>query len=134
MKTYSICPARAVRIFAVLLFVPLLFSCTGQKEDPQDVLIGKWNRTDGNYTLDISEVKAEGELTVAYLNPSPIHVGRSAWRVKEEVLQIYVELQDENYPGSLYKLFYDEKTLTLSGTYFQAVSKQTFDVQFTKVK
>ena len=120
--------------FLLILILPLLFiNCSGSGPENQDQLIGKWNRTDGDYTLDITEAGPEGLLKVAYLNPNPIHVGRSAWRIHENALQLYVELQDENYPGSLYTLYYDEASGMLLGTYFQAVAKQTFEVQFSRV-
>lgn len=73
-------------------------------------------------------------MEVKYLNPNPINVGRSAWRINEDVLQLYVELQDVNYPGSLYSLAFVEESNSLSGTYYQAVSKETFNVKFTKKK
>lgn len=134
MKIFSTPSTYPFGFIIMLLIIPVFLNCSGEKENIQDQLLGKWKRTDGNYTLDISEVKAEGELTVAYLNPQPINVGRSAWRMQEDVLQVYVELQDENYPGSLYKLFYNDESGTLDGTYYQAVAKQTYEVQFTKVK
>lgn len=96
------------------------------------MLVGQWLRSDGPYTIEIVEVMDEGKLTATYFNPGTINVGHSGWRVKDEKLQIYVELQDENYPGSLYELIYDEDTEILSGTYYQAVSRQTFDVEFNR--
>lgn len=89
-------------------------------------------RDDGRYTIEIKEAKNDGKLDVAYLNPEPIHVGQSEWRIKEGYLQIYVELQDENYPGSLYQLTYEEKKKILYGTYYQAVDQVSFEVFFTK--
>ncbi len=53
---------------------------------------------------------------------------------KMETYLVYVELRDKNYPGSIYRLTYDEKNNTLNGTYFQAVTKETFEVYFTKEK
>jgi len=97
-----------------------------------DILIGEWQRSDGVYKIEIIEVMDDGKMTASYFNPNPIHIGRSGWRVKKEQLQIYIKLQDENYPGSLYELSYDEKKGRLTGTYYQAVTKQTFDVEFSK--
>ena len=100
--------------------------------DAADILVGEWVRTDGVYKIEIQAVADDGKMTVAYFNPNPIHVGRSGWRVKDDQLQIYVELQDENYPGSLYELSYDKEKDQLTGTYYQAVTKQTYDVIFSK--
>jgi len=43
-------------------------------------------------------------------------------------------LRDINYPGSKYNLQYDPETDRLIGTYFQAIQRQTFDVEFTRAK
>ena len=95
---------------------------------------GSWVRFDGPYTIEIIEIQAEGKLLAKYFNPNPINVGRSEWRIQDKTLQLYVELQDENYPGSIYQLAYDEDKDELSGTYYQAVARQTFEVYFTKEK
>ena len=47
---------------------------------------------------------------------------------------MFVELRDVNYPGSAYNLRYDPKTDRLIGTYFQAVQRQTYDVEFVRMK
>ncbi len=100
--------------------------------DASDILVGQWLRSDGPYTIEIVEVLDEGKMTAEYFNPATINVGHSGWRVKDDNLQIYVELQDENYPGSLYELIYDEDEEKLSGTYYQAVENVTYDVGFKK--
>lgn len=117
----------------LLLFLPLIFGqCSGGENELKEKLPGKWIRTDGNYTLDVKEL-AKGEmLDVAYLNPNSIHVGRSEWQINEGKLQIYVELRDKNYPGSIYQLEYDEASDQLVGTYYQAVARQTFEVRFAR--
>ena len=101
--------------------------------DAADILVGEWQRSDGVYKIEIIEVLDDGKMTATYFNPNPIHVGRSGWRVKEKQLQIYVELHDENYPGSLYELGYIDKKKRLVGAYYHAVSKQTFNVEFSKI-
>lgn len=120
-------------VTVLLLFLPLIFGqCSGGENELKEQLPGKWIRTDGNYTLDIKELAEGGMLDVAYLNPSSIHVGRSEWRINDGKLQIYVELRDKNYPGSIYQLEYDEASGQLLGTYFQAVARQTFEVRFAR--
>jgi len=101
------------------------------KEEISEMIVGEWLRSDGPYTIKIIEVQDEGKMNAEYYNPGPIHVGRSGWRLKEGELQIYVELQDENYPGSLYELTYDEEKDEMSGTYFQAVDRQSYTVEFS---
>jgi len=102
------------------------------KEEISEMIVGEWLRSEGPYTIKIIEVQDEGKMKVEYYNPGLIHIGRSGWRLKEGELQLYVELQDENYPGSIYELTYDEEKDRLSGTYFQAVARQTYNVEFNK--
>jgi hypothetical protein len=106
--------------------------CSQKEANPEQKLLGTWNRTDGDYFLVINQVEEEGQMEVEYLNPSPINVGRSAWRINEDWVQIYVELRDENYPGSLYQLNYDAASDQLTGTYYQAVARQTYEVRFAR--
>jgi hypothetical protein len=47
-------------------------------------------------------------------------------------LTVFVELRDVNYPGSTYTLQYDAASDRLMGTYFQAVAKQTFRIEFAR--
>jgi len=124
---------RFILIFlAIVLIGGIWFMFLRTSGDPIDGLDGKWLRTDGDYTIEISDVAEDGKMTAKYFNPTPINVGRSAWRINEDRLQIYVELQDENYPGSLYQLYYDAENEKLIGSYYQAVSRQTFNVEFNK--
>ncbi len=48
------------------------------------------------------------------------------------LLQIYVVLDDVNYPGSTYELSYNKETKMLEGTYYQATMKQTYQISFKK--
>jgi len=93
---------------------------------------GKWLRPDGGYVLELSDVKSEGKLKAAYFNPRPINVGKAEWRSMDDHIQVFVELQDVNYPGSTYTLIYDPKRDQLKGYYYQAVVKGTFDVVFVR--
>ena len=93
---------------------------------------GKWLRPDGGYVLELSDVKSEGKLKAAYFNPRPINVGKAEWRSMDDRIQVFVELQDVNYPGSTYTLIYDPEHDRLNGFYYQAVVKGTFDVVFVR--
>jgi len=116
-------------VFIAAVFYFLFFMNT---EKTPEHLKGSWLRVDGSYTIEISEVQKEGKLIAKYFNPNPINVGSSGWRLNNKRVELFVELDDENYPGSLYKLYFNKKTETLEGTYYQAVAKQTFNVSFKK--
>ena len=47
-------------------------------------------------------------------------------------MTLFVELRDVNYPGSTYRLIYDGGRDVLTGTYFQALQQQTFEVEFVR--
>ena len=145
--------------FAALLhtaIVVFMFSCNQPKENtettlpannvatptavapnkPADksLLVGNWARTDADYQIKISAVQEDGKLHAGYFNPKSIHVGKSNWTIINGVLQIYVELRDENYPGSTYSLVYYQDKDLLVGKYFQAVEGVTYDVGFERAK
>ena len=54
--------------------------------------------------------------------------------MEEDVLQVFIELRDEGYPGSTYTLTYDAQRDALSGIYFQAALEQSFEVVFVRVE
>lgn len=95
---------------------------------------GKWMRPDGGYILELKGLGKDGTLKAAYFNPRPINVARAELSRKDGKLTVFVELRDVNYPGSKYNLHYDPKSDRLIGTYFQAVEKQTYDIEFVRVK
>ena len=97
-------------------------------------LVGRWQRPDGGYILEIRSVSPNGKLDVGYFNPNSIHVGRAEWVVKDKKLYVLVELQDANYPGSTYGLEYRLATDVLVGNYFQAVEQSNYDVEFIREK
>ena len=75
-----------------------------------------------------------GRLDAAYFNPKSINVGRAEAIQQGGAVKVTVELRDVNYPGSTYTLTYDAKTDRLVGRYFQAVTGETFDVYFVRLK
>jgi hypothetical protein len=99
-------------------------------ETPQ----GRWQRGDGGYIIDIRKVEADGTLAAAYLNPRPINVTKAQASITGDALKVFVELRDVNYPGSIYQLMYDPAADRLRGTYFQAALRETYDVEFTRLK
>ena len=118
--------------FISILFLVAALGC--ETSDPLDksILVGKWVRPDGGYILDIEKVTDNGRLYCGYYNPNSINVARSEWRNNGDELQIYVELQDVNYPGSIYTLSYIPEFDKLSGSYFQAATGQTYAVEFVR--
>lgn len=97
-------------------------------------LIGRWQRTDGGYVIEISRVATDGAMQAAYFNPRPINVSRAKASVFKDHLKVEVELRDTGYPGSSYTLLYDPDKDALLGFYYQAVQKQNFDVVFVRMK
>ena len=95
-------------------------------------LLDEWLRPDGGYVLAVTAIAEDGTATVGYFNPRPINVGRAEARLENDVLGLFVELQDRNYPGSTYTLSYDAKGDQLVGVYFQATQRASYDVVFVR--
>ncbi len=95
-------------------------------------LVGRWLRPDGGYVLEISSAKPSGQLEASYFNPRPIHVAQAQCRREGREVAVFIELQDINYPGSTYSLRYVPAEDRLVGEYFQALQRQTFDVEFVR--
>jgi hypothetical protein len=109
----------------------------GQRETAtvdKSVLAGVWVRTDAPYQIKINEALDDGRLKAGYYNPKSIHVGKAEWTRSAEGLAVYLELRDDNYPGSNYTLIYVPERDALGGVYFQAVEGATYDVVFTRAQ
>lgn len=96
-------------------------------------LEGRWFRPDGGYVLELKNVRKGGHLKAAYFNPKEINVARAGYKSLNGAFIVFVELRDVNYPGSLYELQYDPGDDRLKGTYFQAVEKKKFDIEFVRI-
>ena len=97
-------------------------------------LKGKWVRPDGGYVIEIKDAGEDGKLTAAYFNPRSIHVEKAEAQQKEGRTEVFIELQDINYPGSTYRLVYNAEKDILEGVYFQAAEQQEFEIYFERVK
>ncbi len=97
-----------------------------------DVLLGQWVRPDGGYVLSISEIAPDGKATVGYFNPRPIRVSRAEARREGDLVGLFVELNDVNYPGSTYNVGYDTASGQLRGVYYQALERQQYEVVFVR--
>ena len=104
-----------------------------KKETPDfDRLVGNWVRPDGGYVIEISKIYQDGKVDAAYFNPRSIHVSRSTVSEKDGIIELFIELQGQGYPGSTYTLKYNPAYDALIGIYFQAVIQQPFDVIFQR--
>jgi uncharacterized protein (DUF2147 family) len=101
---------------------------------PAEKLVGKWQRTDGGYVIEVKSLTQDGKLEAGYYNPNPINVGRAAWQNDGGRLMLLIELSDVNYPGSTYSLEYKPQGDMMVGNYFQALEKQTYQVEFSRIK
>src|SRR6185295_1268123 len=70
------------------------------------MLIGRWVRPDGGYTMVIKSVDASGRMDATYSNPNSINVAKSEISVEGGSLRIFIELRGVGYPGSTYMLTY----------------------------
>jgi hypothetical protein len=95
-------------------------------------LDGQWVRPDGAYRLVIKDIAFDGTMTSFYYNPRSINVHKANWTIKDDSVHLFVELRDENYPGSSYSLKYIKEKDTLEGSYFQAVQNVKYHVAFIR--
>jgi hypothetical protein len=128
-------------VFGVIFFILLTAADaraadTSPAEDQSDPLqvVGRWQRTDGGYILELRNPTFDGGLAATYFNPQPINVARSGWALKDGHLLVLVELRDKGYPGSTYTLAYQQDTDRLVGIYFQAAVQQQFEVVFQRIE
>lgn len=131
-----------IRILCGIFIITAAVSCGGSKEgdapttaaapSPYAPLMGRWQRTDGDYILAINRVDADGTADAAYFNPRPIRVSRARASAEGGRLELFVELRDAGYPGCTYKLSYDKAGKKLAGVYFQAAQQQSYDVEFVR--
>jgi len=99
-----------------------------------DPLIGRWQRLDGGYVLEIKNIGGQGAMDAAYFNPRSIHVAKAEASRDGDAAKVFIELRDINYPGSTYTLTYDLASDQLKGIYYQAVERQRYSVMFVRIK
>jgi hypothetical protein len=97
-----------------------------------EVLKGVWVRPDGGYRIVIQGIGADGKLDAMYFNPSRLPFARAQVSQDAATFRVVLELQAGGYAGSTYDLRYEPATDRLTGTFYQAVAKQKFEVYFVR--
>lgn len=97
-----------------------------------DLLKGTWIRPDGGYTIAINSIGANGRIEAMYFNPNPLPFAKAQAAREGGTLRASFELRAGGYAGSTYELKYDPASDRLTGIYYQAVAKQSFDVYFVR--
>ena len=97
-----------------------------------NILKGAWVRPDGGYTILIKNVGANGLIEAMYFNPNPLPFAKAEASREGARLRAFFELRAGGYDGSTYELSYDPTSDRLTGTYYQAVMKQKFEVFFVR--
>lgn len=122
--------------FSLLLLFVVTLSSFGQQQAQVDqrLLVGEWSRTETPCLMKITEVHDNGKLELAYFDLKSINTGKTYWLLKGTFLSLYVELLDENHPGSYYKLNYNAERDMLVGDYFEVMDGLTYAVEFTRTK
>lgn len=131
---------RGALIFLLLLLAISVSGCGNDTPAQQGAtelrsnrkLEGRWLRPDGGYILELKQVRADGTLEAAYYNPRPIHVSSVTMEPDPPKDFLVVRFQDAGYPGSYYRLEYDETRDVLIGVYYQALQKAYYDVIFVR--
>jgi uncharacterized protein (DUF2147 family) len=138
---------RSYKYILLMLMLIITFACSSCKKDAGTMsstnsyssnefekLLGKWQRPDGVYTIDIRSIDPNsGKIDAAYFNPNPINVGHAQLRQESGNLNLFLELRDTGYPGCTYKLTYDRQSDQLKGVYYQAAVQESYDIYFTRL-
>jgi hypothetical protein len=98
------------------------------------ILLGRWVRPDGGYTITVEGVDPNGKLDASYSNPNPLPFEQATASMSGDAIEVFLELRAGGYNGSTYNLTYDAATDVLRGVYYQAVAQQKFDIYFERSK
>ena len=99
-----------------------------------DILLGRWVRPDGGYTISISGVDSDGKLDASYANPTLLPFAEARASRDGKTIRLFFELRAGGYNGSTYTLAYDPKKDILYGVYYQANARQRYNIYFERVK
>ena len=92
---------------------------------------GRWVRSDAPYVIELKQDRST-VLKASYFNPRPIHVEKTETAKKDGRQFVMIELQDVNYQGSVYLLYYEREQDALHGFYMHGASGQRFQVDFSR--
>ena len=129
MKKRQIKFLRMVLLVMFLAVPAMVFAA-----DDFQPLMGRWQRTDGSYVIEIRSIAPDGKIKAGYFNPRPINVEQAQASKDKELIKVEMTLRDVGYPGSTYTLVYLPEKDALLGQHFHAVSGQYFDVLFVRMK
>jgi hypothetical protein len=125
-------------LFFVSFFLLILQPVYADKIEPlatktdYSILAGKWQRTDGNYLIKVSDVQERGQAAVEYFNPRSIRVVQTTISTEKELIKLFIKFQDKGYEGSTYSLYYYAEKDALLGFYYQAPMDKTYEVIFLR--
>jgi hypothetical protein len=84
MRTHKL---HGLILFVLALLLPLSTIDQASAADFRP-LIGRWQRTDGGYVIEIKRVATDGTMQAAYFNPRPINVSRATASVFKDHLKV----------------------------------------------
>ena len=84
---------RLIGIGLLTLFLAAVHAMVFAADDFKP-LIGRWQRTDGGYVIEILSIAPDGKMAARYFNPSPIHVSRAEASKDKEHIKVEVELRE----------------------------------------
>jgi hypothetical protein len=126
-------PKPLIVMGILILFLATVPAMVFAADDFQ-ALMGRWQRTDGGYVIEIRSIAPDGKIKAGYFNPRPINVEQAQASKDKELIKVEMTLRDVGYPGSAYTLVYLPEKEALLGQYYHAVSRQYFDVLFVRMK
>jgi hypothetical protein len=97
-------------------------------------LLGRWQRADGGYIIEVRYIQPDGQMEADYYNPRPINVAHARANRYRDKIKIELELRDKGYPGSAYTLVYVAEKDVLIGYYYHAPTGQNIDVLFVRTR
>jgi hypothetical protein len=90
---------KQLRTFlAILGLLTIVWAAAVGTADAADFqpLIGRWQRTDGGYVIEIGRIDEDGKIAAGYFNSRPIHVSRAQASMQKGYIKVEVELRDND--------------------------------------
>lgn len=104
--------------------------------DPDKMLlVGEWSERGMPWLIKITDVYDTGKLEVGLYNtysPTPIQVELANWFKLGNLLSIYIEIKDPDYPGSYFKLNYVPERDVLVGTAYNALQNAVYSLEMIR--